>query len=354
MPSEQKVLNGTAAKKTSARNKPRSGHAVTMETVGRLAGVSQVTVSRALNDPSKVSPVTLRKIEEAIAITGFVPNALAGALASRRSKLISALVPSVTNIVYASMAKAFTDEMRAHGYQVLLSETGFEQDEEAALIATHLSRRPDAMLLTGIHHSTEARKMLLAADIPVVEAWDTTDSPIDLCVGFSHVEAGRAVARFAAENGYCRAGNVSAGDERALRRKDAFAAEFQSLCDVTVPEVCFDGAASLARGREGLQRLIHEQNFQGGVIFCSSDLLAHGALIEAQTRGISVPSEIAVIGFGDQDFAAYTAPALTTVRVDRSKLGVTAAQAILSRFEGKVSDWSLYDVGFNIVRRASA
>ena len=349
-------MNGNEHLKRPERNaRPRAGRAVTMAAVGRLAGVSQVTVSRALSDPSKVSPKTLERIREAIELTGFVPNALAGALASSRSKLISALVPSITNIVYASMIKAFSDGMRDHGYQILLSETGFDLEEEESLISTHLSRRPDAMLLVGIHHTAQARRMLLGAGIPVVEVWDISDSPIDLCVGFSHVEAGRAVADFAIEAGYTAAGTVSAGDERALRRKDAFAQRFTQRSGASVSEVTFDGPASLARGREGLARLVGDQGFDGGVIFCSSDLLAHGVIIEAGARALAVPKQIAIVGFGDQDFAAHAMPSITTVRVDREALGIAAARAILSRFDGEGAAASpISDIGFEIVRRDSA
>lgn len=325
-----------------------------MEAVGRLAGVSQVTVSRALSDPTKVSPATMQRIREAIALTGFVPNALAGALASRKSKLITALVPSITNIVYASMAKAFADRMREKGYQIVLSESGFDPAEEEKLVMAHLSRRPDAILLTGIHHTATTRRMLLGAGIPVVEVWDITDTPIDLCVGFSHVEAGRSVARFAVRSGYERAATVSAGDERALRRKAAFKNEFlREVPAAPVTEIDFDGGASLARGREGLTRLVGA-GFREGVVFCSSDLLAHGVLIEAQARGLSVPKDVAVVGFGDQDFAAHTHPTLTSVRVDRSLLGQTAAEAIISRLTKGNLSAAATDVGFTIIRRESA
>ena len=332
----------------------RSGRVVTMETVGRLAGVSQVTVSRALSNPSKVSASTMEKIREAIEITGFVPNALAGALASRRSKLVTALVPSITNIVYSSMVKTFGDEMRDHGYQILLSETGFAPEDEEALIATHLSRRPDAVLLTGIHHTARTRRMLLGTATPVVEVWDITDSPIDLCVGFSHVEAGRAVAEFAADAGYVRAGCVSANDDRAVRRKAAFAERFRRRTGSEVSDVVLDGPASLAGGREGLARLVDDHGFQSGVVFCSSDLLAHGIITEAHARGLPVPGQVAVFGFGDQDFAAHTAPGITTVRVDKAALGRTAAQAILTRLNGEEPSSSMFDIGFEIVRRESA
>ena len=348
-------MDGSGAEKKPERNeRPQSGRVVTMETVGRLAGVSQVTVSRALSDPSKVSPTTLEKIREAIEVTGFVPNALAGALASRRSKLVTALVPSITNIVYSSMVKTFSDEMREHGYQILLSETGFAPEEEEALISTHLSRRPDAVLLTGIHHTARTRRMLLGAATPVVELWDITDSPIDLCVGFSHVDAGRAVADFAVEAGYSSAGCVSANDERAVRRKEAFAERFRRRTGSEIMDVVLDGPASLAGGREGLARLIDDHGFETGVVFCSSDLLAHGLITEAHARGLSIPDSVGVFGFGDQNFAAHTAPGITTVRVDREALGRTAAQAILTRLSGGEPSSAVFDIGFEIVLRQSA
>lgn len=327
---------------------------VTMAAVGRLAGVSQVTVSRALSHPEKVSPDTLARIQEAIRTTGFVPNALAGALASKRSNLISALIPSLTNIVYSSFLTPFSEHLRQNGYQILLSETGFDPDGEEALVATHLSRRPDAMLLTGIQHSAQTRRLLLGSNIPVVEIWDITDSPIDMCVGFNHVEAGRAVARFLAEQGTTRAATITASDERAMRRQRAFAETFGALTGSAVPEANTGGPASIGAGREALADLIDRQGFTRGTVFCSSDLLAHGVLIEARARGLSVPGDLGVMGFGDQNFAKDVEPALTTVEVDRTALGLAAAEALLDRIAGGGSDQSVRDLGFRIIRRASA
>ena len=347
-------LIGKAAARRPRRDRGTGGGGVTMSMVGRLAGVSQVTVSRALSDPSKVSPTTLRKIEAAVQQTGFVPNRVAGALASRRSMLISALVPSITNVVYSTMVKAFSDGMRSSGYQVLLSETGFEPESEERLVETHLSRRPDAMLLTGIHHSPRVRRMLLGAGIPVVEVWDMTDTPIDMCVGFSHADAGRAVADFAFDAGYRAAATITAADERAGRRATAFARQFAARGGKMNGAFDLPGPASLAEGRRGLCELWDRQGFAGGVIFCSSDLLAHGAVIEAQKRGLSMPQTVAVIGFGDQDFAAHTEPALTTVSVDRTALGGSAAQALLDNLNGNERMPHVEDLGFSIVRRLSA
>lgn len=327
---------------------------VTMAEVGRLAGVSQVTVSRALSHPDKVSADTLRRIQEAIDATGFVPNALAGALASKRSNLITALIPSLTNIVYSSFTATFSETLRSHGYQVLLSETGFDEADEETLIATHLSRRPDAMLLTGINHSAQSRRLLLGAGIPVVEVWDITDSPIDMCVGFDQADSGRGVAEFLHQQGHVRAGTITALDSRALRRQAAFAKRFEQLSGTAVDEANTGGPASIGAGRRALAELIDEKGFTTGAIFCSSDILAHGVLIEAGARGMAVPGDLAVMGFGDQDFARDLEPALSTVEVDRERIGVIAAEALIGRIAGQTPETPTFDLGWQIVRRASA
>ncbi|MER0236767.1 LacI family DNA-binding transcriptional regulator [Fulvimarina sp. MAC8] len=345
----------TVSKSKQPRTRPnRSRGGVTMAMVGRIAGVSQVTVSRALSDPTKVSAETLRRIETAIEQTGFVPNALAGALASRKSQLISAFVPSITNIVYTMMMQAFSERMRAEGYQILLSETGFELETEEKLIATHLARRPDAVLLTGIHHSARTRRMLLAMDVPVIEIWDMTDTPIDACVGFSHKEAGEAVAAFAVEAGYRRAASIAATDERAKRRQSGFAGAFEAATGQSVPTIDSGWQSSIRAGRDALSRLIDEKGFESGLIACSSDLLAHGVLVEATARGLKVPDTIAIFGFGDQDFAAHIATPLTTIKIDRSELGYAAASIMLDRLTAKTSGPVIRDIGFEIIRRASA
>ncbi|WP_245749744.1 LacI family DNA-binding transcriptional regulator [Palleronia marisminoris] len=323
---------------------------VTMEDVGRMAGVSQVTVSRALSDPSKVSPKTLEKIREAIEVTGFVRNAVAGALASRKSRLVSALVPSITNVVYSSMIRALSERLRTHGYQILLSETGFSQADEEEAILAHLSRQPDAIILTGIHHSMQARRRLLGAGIPVLELWDTTDTPIDLCVGFDHAGAARAAAGFALERGYRKAATVTASDERARRRRAAFADRFAAGA---VPDFDVCGPASIVAGREGLARLLDSHDLAGGIVYCSSDIIAHGVLIEAQSRGIAVPGDLAVMGFGDQDFARHLEPSLTSVRIDLEHLGQTAANTILDRIEGRNIAAPVTALNFEIIDRAS-
>lgn len=348
-----KNTGATRARNPKKSRSRRSGNdSITLEDVARLAGVSTITVSRALNQPDKVAADTLDKVTRAIDQTGYVPNLLAGGLASRRTRLIAAIVPSITNLVYAETIQYFSARLKEAGYQVLLGESGYPQHDEQSLITAILSRRPDGILLTGVNHSIDCRRRLLAANIPVVETWDLTTTPLDTVVGFSHERAGEAVADYLVEKGYRRIGTVSADDRRAQFREQAMRRRLAShgVDEVMASQVPVP--TDLRRGRLGLAQLI-DQGFQGGAVSCSSDTLAHGVLVEAQARGIRVPEDLAVIGFGDQSFAADTYPALSTIRIDRSRMGRLAADALLSRIDLKPLDDQVIDVGFEIISRGT-
>lgn len=328
----------------------RGMHSVTLEDVARLAGVSTITVSRSLNHPDKVAPATLEKVNRAISQTGYVPNLLAGGLASRRSRLIAVIIPSITNLVYTETVQYFSERLKAAGYQVLLGESGYPQTSEQSLISAILSRRPDGILLTGVTHSPECRRLLLGAGIPVIETWDLTPTPLDVVVGFSHVRLAEAVADYLADKGYRRVGTVSADDRRAQIREAALVARLaaRGVTDIVRSQVA--APTSMHLGRVGAARLF-DGGFVEGVIVCSSDTLAQGVLVEAQSRGFAIPREVGVFGFGDQVFAADTFPALSTVRVDRPRMGELAAEVLLKRIAGEEIPEHVIDVGFEVIER---
>lgn len=338
--------------RSGSTHSTRGTGAVTLDDVAKLAGVSPITVSRALNYPNKVAAKTLEKINQAIARTGYVPNLLAGGLASKRSRLIAAIVPSIANSVYAETIKYFSEELRGSGYQVLLGESGFSEEQEEALISAVLSRRPDGIFLTGVNHSIACRRLLLAAKIPVVETWDISPSPLDVAIGFSHEQIGSSVARFLWSKGYRRIGIISATDHRAQVRQRAFIETLRGLglSEVAVSPVPMPTSFKL--GRDGLARLL-DNGFAQGAVFCSSDTLAQGALAEAQSRGLSIPDQLAIIGFGDQPYAAHTFPSLTSVHFDRATIGRKAAIAILVRINGEHVAENVIDVGYEIIERQS-
>jgi LacI family gluconate utilization system Gnt-I transcriptional repressor len=332
------------------KSRPRATGSVTLDDVAKLAGVSPITVSRALNRPEKVAPKTLAKVRKAIALTGYVPNLLAGGLASQRSRLIAAIVPSIANTVYAETIKFFSEKMREAGYQVLLGESGYSEEQEESLIATILQSRPDGVFLTGINHSPQARRLLLAANIPVVETWDITPTPLDVVVGFSHQDVGRAVAAYLLTRDRGRIGALSATDHRAQLRQEAFLKTLEEKGVTGVAISTVPVPTSFLAGRVGMANLL-DSGFIDGAVFCSSDTLAQGALTEIQSRGLAIPDQIAMVGFGDQPFAAHTVPSLTTIKFDRALIGREAAGALLSRINNEPILQKIIDVGFQLIER---
>ncbi|MEO7254823.1 MAG: LacI family DNA-binding transcriptional regulator [Casimicrobium sp.] len=340
------------AKKASRAARRGTGD-TTLNDVAKLAGVSAITVSRALKTPSIVAPETLARIQDAVARTGYVPNLMAGGLASNRSGLVAALVPTIAGSVFLETVQALTDAFADAGCQLILGQSGYSGFREDALINAIVGRRPDGIVLTGIMHSPQGRKRLLASGIPVVETWDLTPTPIDMLVGFSHEKVGRDVADFLYAKGYRRPAIVSADDYRAGLRRSGFEQRMQALGVAQLPAHVVPAPTSLRDGREGLAALL-AKTAAVDVVFCSSDALAHGVVTEAQARGIAVPGEIAVMGFGDLAFAPYIHPALTTVHIDGRAIGRQAAQFITDRIEGRDVGERVRDIGFSIVSRQSA
>ncbi len=336
-----------------ARRSRRGSGAVTLHEVARLANVAPMTASRALNTPARVSPDVLARVTDAVRSTGYVRNHVASGLASARSRLVAAVVPTISGSVFLQTVQALTAALADHGYQLMLGQSGYVDSREDALLEAIIGRRPDGIILTGVMHSPEGRQRLLAAKIPVVETWDLTASPIDMLVGFSHESVGREVARFLHAKGRRRLAVVAGDDERSHRRHDAFRATARELGLPPAEVVVVPAPTTLRSGRTALADLMQRP---GGVdaVFCSSDLLALGVLTEAHARGVAVPGQLALIGFGDNDFAADLDPSLTTVHIDSAAIGRQAARFIVDRAEGRVVDERIVDIGFSIQDRASA
>lgn len=326
---------------------------ITLNDVAKLAGVSAITISRALNTPDRVSPETLQRVRDAVARTGYVPNLVAGGLASNRSRLVAALIPTIAGSVFLETIQALTDTLAAAGYQLMLGQGGYEGAREDALIEAIIGRRPDGIVLTGILHSPEGRKRLLASGIPVVETWDLTPTPIDMLVGFSHEKVGVQVADWLHRRGYKHPAIVTADDYRAGLRRKGFEARLHELGIAKVPTCVVPAPSTLGSGRAGLMELL-SQDAKLDFVFCSSDLLAHGVVTEAQAQGIKVPDELGVLGFGNLGFSGDTHPPLSTVHVDGAAIGLQAARFIIDRIAGADTGPRVRDIGFSILERESA
>jgi LacI family gluconate utilization system Gnt-I transcriptional repressor len=347
------VSTATEPARPGRRNKTGG---LTLRDVALVAGVAPITASRALNTPDAVSAKVLKKVRAAVAKTGYVPNLLAGALASKKSRLVAAVVPNLSGPVFLETIQSLTRTLEESGYQLMLGQSGYENSREDALLDAIIGRRPDGIVLTGALHTEEARRKLRASGIPVVETWDLTPTPIDMLVGFSHEQIGIAVARYLHAAGRRRVATISGDDDRSLRRAGAFrkaAAELgMGQADGEVPYCSVPAPTTLGGGRSGLCELLG-RGLEIDALFCSSDMMAIGVMIEAAARGIAIPSQLALISFGDLGFARDLQPALTTVRVDGTAIGRTAAQFIMDRAAGRVVAEPCCDIGFTIIERDS-
>jgi LacI family gluconate utilization system Gnt-I transcriptional repressor len=339
---------------TTRRRRRHGG--LTLRDVAKLAGVAPITASRALNTPDAVSPEILARVREAVERTGYVPNILAGGLASRQTRLVAAIVPTISSPVFLEMIEALTRSLAAAGYQLMLGQSGYVDSREEELLEAIIGRRADGVVLTGVLRSPLARRRLLASGIPVVETWDLTPTPVDMLVGFSHSRLGSAVAAYLHGRGRRRVAIISADDARARQRTDAFIETAQALKltgpDGLVPARYVAAPTTVGHGRTGLRELLAAHP-DIDAVFCSSDSLALGVLNEAHAQGIAVPGRLGVIGLGDQGFARDLSPALTTVRIDGNLIGETAAHYILERIAGRQVAEPICDIGFTIVERST-
>jgi LacI family gluconate utilization system Gnt-I transcriptional repressor len=338
--------------RTPTKSRSAAAKTPTLADIAAEVGVTKITVSRALNNPAQLSPATLEKVRAAIRRSGYTPNLLAGSLSSNRSKLIVALVPSIAGAMFTATMQNVAEHLQQHGYQLLIGQAGYDDAREDALLEAVIGRRPDGIILTGIVHSARARQKLRAARIPVVETWDLTSKPIDMLVGFSHPAIGRAAADYLWQRGCRRPAIISPDDRRARLRAEAFGA-FYAAKKYTVPVIEAPAPTPMGDGRRGLAALLTAHPEIDGV-FCGSDNLALGALIEAKARGLAVPQRLKVIGYGDQSYGKDADPPLTSLRIDGAAIGRLAAEMLIARTTGQKPNRKVVDIGFTIVERASA
>jgi LacI family transcriptional regulator, gluconate utilization system Gnt-I transcriptional repressor len=322
--------------------------AATLHDVAKKAGVSLITASRAISNPKLVSETTITRVQQAVVATGYIPNLMAGGLKSRKSRLVACVVPSISVPQFLPTVQSLTDTLAAEGYQLILGQTGYDPAREDALLNTMMSRRPDGLVFTGLIHAKPVQDKLKRVGMPVVETWDLTHHPTDMLVGFSHEKVGRAIAAYFLDKGWQHIGIASGDDHRAIMRTQGF----QAAMGRTLPKAIVPAPSSLELGRLALVHLL-KQSPRLEAVYCSSDQMAHGVITEAQARGLRVPEDLAVFGFGDAAFSAHTQPALTTVHVDGPAIGRLSAQLILQRCRGEAVKSTILDVGFRIVERRS-
>jgi LacI family gluconate utilization system Gnt-I transcriptional repressor len=235
----------------------------------------------------------------------------------------------------------------------MLSLSGYADFAELDLVRGLLARRPDAMLVTGADHPPPLRQMLAEAGIPIVEIWDVAPQPVDMLVGLDHVQAGAAVAALFLAKGIDRFAAFAASDARAQARRRGFTDAVRQAGGTVLADAVLPAPSTITAGRQAMSALASALTHRTG-LFCSSDMLAFGAITEARVRGIDVPGRLAVCGFGNFELGAANEPPFSTVSVEGAEIGRTAAGFLLRRLSGAPArEDDRIHVPFRIIERAS-
>lgn len=318
-------------------NESQPGRPATLADVARLAKVSTATVSRALTLPQKVRPHTLSRVQTAVLTLGYVAHGAARALASRRTRTIGAVIPTLDNAIFANTTHALQKALDEAGYTLLLASHEFDPAIEARATRALIERGVDAMVLLGTTHDPSVFRMIAAHRVPYVLTWALDPGGHHPCVGFDNRAAAVQVADYLLDIGhreFAMISGLTANNERARERLEgvraALAARGGELPAARIVEKPF----TLAAGREGLREVMRGAPSPTAAI-CGNDVLAIGALAECHTQGIAVPQQLSITGFDDMEMAAAVSPGLTTVRFPTAELGVYAANHLLMRLAGK-------------------
>ncbi|MDR5818362.1 LacI family DNA-binding transcriptional regulator [Caballeronia sp. LZ033] len=332
-----------------------------MSDVARHAGVSKMTVSRVLAGHS-VALATRERVQKAIDELGYVADAAAGALSSGRSEFVAVLVPSLASSNFSDTVRGLSASLEPHGLQLLIGDTDYHLDREERLVRSMLRHQPRGIALTGSRHTEATRTLLRRSGVPVVEMWDATTDPIGAAVGFSNVSAAREMVRYLAGKGHERIGflgGASELDRRGLDRLKGFRAQMKALgLDDRRVIRLGESPITMSHGGPAMAALL-EAWPDTQAVMCVSDMSAFGAIMECHRRGLSVPDDVAVAGFGNFEVAACCTPSITTVSVDAYGIGCRAGAMLLEaldmRENGIVEPTGKRErVGYYVVARESA
>lgn len=332
-----------------------SDRTITLKHVAALAGVSPITVSRALNKPDTVSAKLRDKIQRAVEELGYVQNHVAGALASAGSNVIPVVVPSLSNTVFIEVVAGIQEVAQKAGYQLMLGNTEYDLEREHELISTFLGWSPPGLIVAGMRHLERTRSLLKRWGRPVVETMEYGAQPLDMNVGLSHYQAGEVMARHLVERGYRQIAFVGCelkADYRAWQRYRGMDRVLARSALTRRAPIALEQASSAMLGGDALLHALTLYPELDAIFFANDDL-AVGAILRAQREGIVVPGRVAIAGFNGLGLAELVQPALTTIVSPRLEIGRIAAQQLLDQLNGRPPRRRRVDVSFELAARQS-
>jgi len=320
--------------RSSSRARGPSG-SITIREVAREAGVSTATVSRALNEPDKVRPDTRERVLAVVRARHFVFHGLAAGLASRRSRTLGLVIPTIKNSIYAASTQAIQHAAQASGYSVLVGISEFSPKRESELVLRLLERRVDGLILTGEARPRWLYDTLAANRVPLVVTWKLARRRALAAVSFDNYKASVDAVEHLIGLGHRRIGLVcgrSRVNDRAAERRRAYEDTLIRHGLPPRPDLVFERDFDYAEGREAVRTMLESQE-PPTAVFCANDVQAVGALAECRAQGIEVPRHMSVVGFDDLPIAEYALPQLTTIGVPADDMGHRAAESLIRAIE---------------------
>lgn len=311
----------------------QKNRSLTLRDVSEASGVSEMTVSRVLRNRGDVSAATRDKVLTAAKELGYVPNKIAGALASQRVNLVAVIIPSLSNMVFPEVLSGISQVLEDTELQPVVGVTDYLPEKEEKVLYEMLSWRPSGVIIAGLEHTEASRAMLNASGIPVVEIMDTDGDPVDAMVGISHRRAGREMAAAILKAGYKKIaflGTKMPLDHRARKRFEGFTEVLAKSGVEVVDREFYSGGSALAKGREMTEAVL-DRSPDVDFIYYSNDMIGAGGLLYLLEKGIDVPGQIGLAGFNGVELLQGLPRQLATMDACRREIGIKAAEIIAAR-----------------------
>ncbi|WP_323769788.1 LacI family DNA-binding transcriptional regulator [Antarctobacter sp.] len=335
-----------------------SGKKVTLKDVSAASGLSLITVSRALRRPETVQEETRKKVLKTIDEIGYVPNLMARSLVSNRSNMIGVVVPILTSSLFADFAQGAETVLKGANLQMLLGVSQRSREQEAEAVRTFIARQADAIIVTGFTHSDACHKLLKAFDGPVVETWNLRPEALDISVGYSNFDASADMTRYLIDKGYrniATVGGAFENNDQATDRQNGFLNAMRQAGRSVPAEniLAVPNPTTIESGGPLILSLMDRKDPPDAVFF-QAELPAQGAMMACLSRGIRVPEDVAIAGFGDLSISRLMPVPMTTIKIRAEEMGQRAAELVVQRLNKDEVPTSVEDVGFELMIRKSA
>ena len=306
------------------------GQRITLEDIAQKVGVTKMTVSRYLKNPATVARETGLKIQAVVDESGYVPNRAPVMLSNSSTRTIGLTVSSFSNLLFSDLIEGVEERASEYGYEVLITHTSYNQENEERKVVQLLSYQVDALITTEAEHSAMTTRRLKMARRPVVELMSLIKKPVDMNIGYDHVKVS-----YAAVKGLIRSGrkNIAYLSARMDRRNMDRQYGYEMACkEAGLPSYVFGSAehSNFSRGADMMRKVIADVP-DVDAIFCTNDDVAIGAMIACTEMGIKIPEQMSLLGYNGLNIGTTTIPKLTSVVTARREMGRMAVDFIMKR-----------------------